>query len=584
MKKVFFFKILLFYSISTYAQMLDSTAFVINFMKYNDAKYSTFDSTLNDAYNYNILQNNLNVNLGNIASPSLHFNDVLNAPFFIEYKPSLFSAFFADLNAINFFNTKKPFTRIQYIQGKKNEQILKLLFTVNLKPNWNVGLQYNRHTILGLYVSQKTGIHRLNFTSEFLSNNKKWNGKYYFILNSSKWQENGGVSNDSLVFENAYQSRLTVPVNISSSENIEIKNKMGFLHTLMFSKNRKINNGLQHEFSYQFDRNSFLDKSPNADYYNQYYFNDSIYNNQKTKRFINSFNFLANVGKLNNGIGLGYDYTYLFNKIDTIIPRFFINGFSKYSNNTIQNTLLIKIDLKNKYYTFDNCINVKLNNKLQLNFGAHLSNNSQALIYQKYIQNDSIFWNRKLESKQLRKLNLAITYNTLFNIEYTFANIKNYFDFYNVLMHEHIALHNVNANIPFKIRSLHFDNTVAYNYVKDSIIPLPKFHIKSALYLQHKAFNKATELRYGVEAEYFILNNKVRYSLPLSMFYTESKQANNSTPQLNIFFAARLRKAKIFLRMDNILQNITHEVNFLVNAYPQRDRTFSFGIIWDLLN
>lgn len=584
MRKPAIYFIVFFAFHSLQAQLLDSAKQVVQYRLYNQDAYQNFDSTLIQSYHFNILQNELNANLGNVASPSFNVDDLFQNPFFWEYKPTLFSRFYSNIEKSRFYDTKRPFTRLQYTQGKRNEQILKLLFTVNVKPNWNIAFEYNRHTVAGLYLSQKTGIHQLNFTSEYLSKNKRFKGNYFVIYNASKWQENGGLTNDTTYLQDAFQSRLTVPVNISSGESREIKSKIGFANAYMFTTENDVNTGVQHEFSYHFDKHLFVDKNPQLAFYGNHFHNDSVYFTQKSKRFLNQIHFLVQSKSFRNGIGLGYDYAYTFNRVDTLIPRMFASVYSNYNSQKINNTFSAKFDIKNAYYTIDNQFSIAVFRNYFLKFIAAFNNNPQALCFQKFIQNDSVYWNVKLNSKRSQKFDVELSNNKYFKLKYSFANIQHYYDFYRQMDVEKLNIQYVEAILPLSFKKLHLDNSVQYLWAKDSIIPLPDFFVKTSLYLQHKAFKKATELRYGAEMEYFSVSRKIAYALPLGAFYVEQKAELKNTPQLNLFVAARLTKAKIFLRMDNILQNVSHEANFSAYYYPQRDRTFSFGIIWDLLN
>lgn len=134
-----------------------------------------------------------NIYLGNIgnASKSLLFSPEFTSGF----DPGLhaFDVYEWKIEKARFFNTTRPYSEINYQLGSRVEQIIELLHTQNLKPNWNASFNYRLINSPGFFKSQKTNHNNYLLTSWFQSVNKRYNN--YFVILGNKMQsgENGGI-------------------------------------------------------------------------------------------------------------------------------------------------------------------------------------------------------------------------------------------------------------------------------------------------------------------------------------------------------------------------------------------------------
>jgi len=97
-----------------------------------------------------------NIYLGNIgnASRSLLFSPNFSAGFDPGFHA--FDVYKYKLEKVRFFNTTRPYSEINYHLGSRVEQIIELMHTQNLKPNWNASFQYRLINSPGYFKSQKT--------------------------------------------------------------------------------------------------------------------------------------------------------------------------------------------------------------------------------------------------------------------------------------------------------------------------------------------------------------------------------------------------------------------------------------------
>lgn len=234
-------------------------------------------------------------NIGN-ATRSLLFSPNFSAGF----DPGLhaFDIYEYKLEKVRFFNTTRPYSEINYQLGSRVEQIIELIHTQNLKPNWNASFQYRLINSPGFFKSQKTNHNNYLLSSWFQSVNKRYNN--YFVLLGNKIQsaENGGVVDTFNYFNSSiYKDRFNIPTKLGGDDpfssnffttKINTGNKYGEFTALLrqqYDLGRKDSivtdstvvplfyPRLRFEHTFQLDKNkySFEDYQVDSVYYQTYY-------------------------------------------------------------------------------------------------------------------------------------------------------------------------------------------------------------------------------------------------------------------------------------------------------------------------
>ena len=96
-----------------------------------------------------------------------------------------------------FFNTTRPYSELNYMLASRSEQVIELMHTQNIKPNFQFRLSIPPDQCPGFFKNQKTNHNNYLLTSRYESVNKRYNA--YLILLGNKLQsgENGGIEDDS---------------------------------------------------------------------------------------------------------------------------------------------------------------------------------------------------------------------------------------------------------------------------------------------------------------------------------------------------------------------------------------------------
>ena len=107
----------------------------------------------------------------------------------------------------------------QLAAGK--EQMLKAAHTQNPKPNLNVGFDYRIITAPGLFVTQNNSHNSYRIFSYYQGKRKRYNGYLVLVGNTIRASQNGGIQNDSSLFNPNRKQRFTIPVNLGNRPNYQ---------------------------------------------------------------------------------------------------------------------------------------------------------------------------------------------------------------------------------------------------------------------------------------------------------------------------------------------------------------------------
>ncbi|MFZ1313645.1 MAG: putative porin, partial [Chitinophagaceae bacterium] len=137
------------------------------------------------------------INLGNTgnAARSLLFSPNFNTGFDPGFHA--FDVYKWKMSDVRFFNTTRPYSELNYMLGSRVEQMISLLHTQNIKPNWNFLFQYRLINSPGFFQNQKTNHNNYLLSSKYQSKNLRYHN--YFVLLGNKLQsaENGGIIDTS---------------------------------------------------------------------------------------------------------------------------------------------------------------------------------------------------------------------------------------------------------------------------------------------------------------------------------------------------------------------------------------------------
>lgn len=185
----------------------------IYYFHLNSLVKGLLDSSLNDygkvytvPSGYVTLGNN-----GNAAYPIL-FSPLLKAGWDAGFHA--YDVYKFTMDNTRFFQTTKPYTELGYFLASGKEQVVKVLQTQNIKPNWNAGIQYQLISSPGFFQTQNTNDNSYRFFSNYRGKRKRYGAYLVLLGNKLNSSENGGIQADSFLLDPTRKRRLAVPVNL----------------------------------------------------------------------------------------------------------------------------------------------------------------------------------------------------------------------------------------------------------------------------------------------------------------------------------------------------------------------------------
>jgi hypothetical protein len=119
------------------------------------------------------------------------------------------------MEKVRFFHTTRPYSEINYLLGTRVEQIIELLHTQNINPDWNVMFSYRLINSPGFFKNLRTNHNNYLVTSWLQSRNRRYNNYFVFLRNKMASAESGGML-DTTDFLNdpVWKDRFAIPTRI----------------------------------------------------------------------------------------------------------------------------------------------------------------------------------------------------------------------------------------------------------------------------------------------------------------------------------------------------------------------------------
>jgi hypothetical protein len=168
----------------------------INFRYLDSSRYLKFDSSINDFTKKFLIPADYFF-LGNTgsAAKSLLFSPLLKAGWDAGFHA--YDIYKIRPEETRFFNTTRPYTELGYMIGSKQEQLVTVLHTQNINPNWNFSFQYRLLNSPGSFKNQNASQSSYRLSSYYQSPNRRYHLFFILINNKIQSAENGGLRNTS---------------------------------------------------------------------------------------------------------------------------------------------------------------------------------------------------------------------------------------------------------------------------------------------------------------------------------------------------------------------------------------------------
>lgn len=164
----------------------------------------------------NTISSNYLGNLGTAAQSKIYYDRRKYETGFIFSEP--YGIYFHLPQDQLYFNTKRQFTLLNYSTGgprEESEQVLGVLHTQNVTPDFNFGFDYDLISSAGRYQNQELKQNLIRVFSSFRK--KGYQLHTNFGLNRFKGEENGGIDSLWYMGDNDYKDRMNIPVKLNDA-------------------------------------------------------------------------------------------------------------------------------------------------------------------------------------------------------------------------------------------------------------------------------------------------------------------------------------------------------------------------------
>jgi hypothetical protein len=190
--------------------------------RYLDSTQSyKLDSSISDFYTrFPVPATHIHLgNLGN-ATRSLLFSPVMRSGFDPGFHAFDVYTWFPE--QVRFYQTTRPYSELNYFLGTRSEQIIEILHTQNVKPNWNISFKYRLINSPGFFKSQKTNHNNYVITSAYQTKNKRYSNYLIILDNKLQSSENGGIIDTihsyNYLEDPIYKDRFNIPTKLGGDE------------------------------------------------------------------------------------------------------------------------------------------------------------------------------------------------------------------------------------------------------------------------------------------------------------------------------------------------------------------------------
>jgi hypothetical protein len=509
-----------------------------------------------------------------------------------------------DEEKVRYFDTKSPYSNMKLSLGGRGRSITRVTYSRNINPRWNVGFNYR-----GLFVDkqiQRQGKGdrnvRSNYYDIYTTFISKDSATYRLFFNfrrdKHETDEYGGVSTDDdfqyeqFFFTNAQPS-------LTEASSTDLRMNFHLFHQY------QVGSALQvyHIFDRYRQGNGFSDKpaSEPTDYYDYTEIDSTVNTDQVKFKYVrNEVGIKGNLLKLfYNGYYAIRQYSMNYNYLDEDTLRVKASGTEHYLGGRISLRLdsLVEVTaraelLQTGNYRLEGHIKSKW-------FEATVKQVQYApsFLQQGYRGSHDV-WNNDFSDVNVTTINGYLHYNSRvlsLSPGATFTRIGNYVFFKedDYGQEQTVLPIQTGGEQVFLLPELRVSLTIAkhihirgrgiYTELLNNTgqaMQLPKVFVNGQISYENIFFNGNLDMHAGVDLHYKPAYRPLGYDVPIQQFYVQQTFESPEFPLIDIFLNAKIKRGRIFVKYNNLLQLITKQGYMPTPLYPGQGNIVDFGFDW----
>lgn len=579
------------------------------------------DTTIDKEHNYNdIFRRSIaNTYLANFPSP-YHSDIYIRREAEEEFYPltNIRAYLFRVPDLLN-YSTTTPYTQLTYKNGGgkgKNETLLNVQHTQNIRPWWNAGFRYNLISSDGRYMNQKSKAYNVSLFSNYQRD--RWVVVFLINQNNGKFNENGGITDKKFIRDTSVNAE-NIPVNLSgisnSYRNFNFHTQAHYnigrpkqtarsdtdtivtypaKAVVSITVEDNVRRFKEQSVRKDFFRHTFLDSAASADMQvNRIYaLNGKFVVNEHPK-----YRYLP-------GIYAGIDIRHSKNtwraSADTVPYEWkdkFTNTWLTGGLFNVDTAALFNFDAALKLcvvgdYIGDFTVDGYLCQYLRKDRSAYVkvdatieSKTPNPFLNQYYGNHDQ--WDRGLDNvKRFRVAGRYVNSRLRTEVGVGWDNTIDYVYFDTTAMptqsSQNLMVLTAWCRQHFKAGHFHFDETAyVQKSTKKEVLSLPAVAVYSHNYYENAFFSQVLKFAVGVDLFFNTEFYGDKYQPSTMQFYNQRQEKTGNYPKLDVFMDFGLKRAHIFLKYEHVNYHFSNGNYYSALSYPINPAVFKFGLGWN---
>jgi hypothetical protein len=510
-----------------------------------------------------------------------------------------------------------PTTELFFKTTMEQGQLLDAFITMNTSKRMNFSIGYKGMRSLGKYQNILSSTGNFKLTANYRTKNDRYSIRGHFYSQDVLNNENGGLTDAAVVdFETGvdeFTDRSRLSVQYTNVENILVGKRYYLEHDYKIIRQkdslRDSNLRVGHTFNYE-TKYYIFDQASANDQFGQSFLQTALRDRSQLRKLFNQAS-LSYSTKTFGDVKFKANHTkydYFFDKIlylvDGVVPNriegdvISVGGEWRHTIAGIQlkADLLASVsgELGGNYfkgqakYKFNDDTNVEasivINSKTpNFNFIIHQSD---------YI---SYNWRNNLKNERTQSINFSLKSKKWLNADVSFTSLDNYTYFSGLITdaqitpqqtEDAITYLKIKVGKEFRFGKFALNNTIMYQKVTQTgdIFNVPELVTRNTLYFTDKWFKKALFIQTGVTFNYFTEYFGNGYSPLLGEFYSQNQQKIGGFPRFDVFINAKVRRTRIYFKLEHLNSSFTGYNFFSAPNYPYRDFIIRFGLVWNFFS
>ncbi|MCH9661964.1 MAG: putative porin [Bacteroidetes bacterium] len=583
-----------------------------------DTTYLDTTLTIQRSYNFNYLRkDNFELlpfsNVGQVYnSLGYSFDDLNLKPKFAAQSHHIN---YMDAKDMSYYHVPTPLTEIYFKTAFEQGQQMDGFFTVNTSEQFNFSVAYKGLRSLGQYQNILTSNGNFRFTANYHTKDKRYNVRTHMTAQDVLNEENGGLTETSIALfeanDSEFSDRGRLDVTFEDAENkLEGLRFYGIQEYELISQRDSLSHSvltLGNTISYE---DKFYEYRQDAAYtgFGEAYLDTRLKKTTKLEDFQvqGSATFdNSTLGKLSAFIGYT-DYNYGYNSVLELNDGRITNrikgnlvqagasfekeyrGFRLYGKGAVN----VSGDFDGNYLVGGASYALDEENMVDGSIKIHsVAPNFNFLLNQSDYVNYN--WQTNFDNVKMQELKLKLKSKKLLDAEVSYTGIEDYTYFAiqpndstptPQQFNERVDYLKVKVGREFRVGKIALNNTILFQQAVsgEEVFKVPEIVTRQSLYYEDEWFKKAMFMQMGVNFKYFTEYNANGYDPVLAEFYVQNGQKIGGFPLVDIFFNAKIRQTRIYVKYEHVNQLFNSTNNhFSAPGNPYRDASIRFGFVWN---